>query len=73
MKNAARSIFLGLNAFQPTDFNPALLAGDSFWILGRNTFNFGAMSGFAISRITSDHSIFVQEMQISFPGGTLAL
>jgi hypothetical protein len=59
-----------LTAPHHSDNIPALLAGHSLRILRGNSFNLSAVSSFTVARIAGNHTIFVQEMQISMPALT---
>jgi hypothetical protein len=56
-----------------SDNVPTLLAGHDLWILGSDTFNLSAVSSFTVTRIAGDHTVFIQEMQVSMPALVLTL
>jgi hypothetical protein len=45
----------------------AFFASHGLWILRRDAFHLGAMSGFAIAWIACNHAVIIQEMERSFP------
>lgn len=49
-----------------SDNSPALCAGHGFGELGRYALNLGAVGGFTVAWITSDHTVPVKEMHVPF-------